>query len=101
MNPLEFSSYIGDQPWFFVPDTGTPGGSAVLSGPDGQAACTETQVTLNDREWPDGTIAPGVGFLVPEPFKSEGTHVLTVTQDTSAGDPVVTTYLINVKKKKG
>ena len=84
--PLEFKSYVGDQPWFFVPDTGTEGGVAVVAYPDGAVVpCTETQVTAKgDR----------VGFLVPEPFAAEGDYTMTVTQDD-----VVTTYLIHVVKE--
>lgn len=81
--PLEFYSFVGHQPWFFVPDTGKPGGSAVVEGPSGAiTACTETQVTqAGDR----------VGFLVPAPFDTEGDYTMTVTQDD-----VVTVYLIHV-----
>jgi len=82
-DPLEFKSYVGHQPWFFVPDTGAAGGHAVVAGPSGAIApCTESQVTAKgDR----------VGFLVPEPFAAEGDYTMTVTQDD-----VVTTYLIHV-----
>lgn len=83
MDNLRFRSNVGDQPWFFVPDTGAAGGSAVLTTPDGgDSPCDEMQVTQKgDR----------VGFKVPSPFSVEGEHRLTVTQDD-----VVTTYEIEV-----
>jgi len=67
--------------WFFVPDTGTPGGSAVLTGPTGEHNCVETQITADVRTWPDGLEAPGLGFLVPAVFTVDGAYVLDVAQD--------------------
>lgn len=92
---LEFRSHVGHQPWFFVPDTGTQGGTAVLIDPDGgETEVTETQ--LSPRPDADGTQretmwGPRVGFQVPYPFDTEGDYQLIVTQDD-----VVTTYEIHV-----
>lgn len=73
---LNFRNEVGHQPWFFVPDTGTPGASAVLTEPDGfSAEATETQLS------PTGRWGPRVGFKVPTPFEVVGEHTLTVTQD--------------------
>ena len=94
---LEFKSFVGHQPWFFVSDTGTPGGSATLTGPDGTVeVCVNTQVSTKPRDWydEDGTLrttAHAVGFEVPGIFLTEGAHVLTVVQDD-----VVTEYAIDV-----
>lgn len=100
---LEFKSYCGQQPWFFVPDTGTPGGTAVLTAPDGTTSVvTNTQVSEKEWAWPslgEGVTAPRVGFEVPGVFIDPGTYVLTITQDAKSakGKPVVTTYTIDVR----
>lgn len=84
---LEFKSYCGHQPWFFTPDTGMPGGSAVLIAPDGtQSPVTEMQLS-----------PPRKGFKVPEIFMDPGIYVLTITQTNAKGELVVDTYTINVR----
>lgn len=97
---LEFKSYCGHQPWFFVPDTGTPGGSATLTAPDGSTSVsTNTQTSEREWAWPhlgENYVAPRVGFEVPGVFIDPGEYTLTVTQDDAKGKPVVTTYTINV-----
>jgi hypothetical protein len=84
---LKFRSKVGDQPWFFVPDTGTPGGSAVLVDPaGGRVAAWETQLSPPKPTKPNGEPwitrwGPRVGFKVPMPFREAGTYRFLVTQD--------------------
>lgn len=98
---LEFISYCGHQPWFFVPDTGTPGGSAVLRAPDGsESACVSTQLDPKARAWPalgDNFTAPRMGFEVPGIFVDHGVYTLTVTQEDADGNPVVDEYTVSVE----
>jgi hypothetical protein len=95
---LKFYSNVGAQPWFFVPDTGTPGGSAVLIDPSGaQVAAVETQLSPPKPTKPDGSPwvtrwGPRVGFKVPVAFDTTGTWFFVVTQDD-----VVSTYEIVVR----
>jgi predicted P-loop ATPase len=89
---LEFTSHVGDQPWFFVADTGTEGGTATVDG----VPCVETQITLSERTWPDGTVAHGVGFKVPAPFTAPGDVRFQVKQDKTK-----TEYLIHVIEREG
>lgn len=84
---LKFRSYLGHQPWFFVPDTGAPGGTATLSGPNGVKECTETQTTTGEHS----SFGPRVGFQVPAPFTDEGTYLLSIVQDSET-----TVYEIDV-----
>jgi hypothetical protein len=98
---LEFISYCGHQPWFFVPDTGTPGGSAVLRAPDGtESVCVNTQLDPKVWSWPalgDSFTAPRMGFEVPGIFVDPGVYTLIVTQDDADGNPVVDEYTIDVR----
>jgi hypothetical protein len=88
---LKFLSDVGAQPWFFVPDTGTPGGSAVLVAPDGSRVdAVESQLA------PGGTWGPRVGFLVPYVFEVAGEYRFEITQDD-----VVTVYEITVRPEEG
>jgi hypothetical protein len=97
---LEFKSYCGQQPWFFVPDTGTPGGTATLTAPDGtESTVTNTQLSPTPWAWPslgDKFTAPRMGFEVPGVFIDPGEYVLTVTQDDAKGKKVVDKYTIDV-----
>lgn len=98
---LEFTSYCGHQPWFFVPDTGTPGGTAVLRSPNGsESVCVNTQLDPKVWSWPalgDGFAAPRMGFEVPGIFVDPGVYTLVVTQDDADGNPVVDEYTIDVQ----
>lgn len=98
---LEFRSLCGHQPWFFVPDTGTPGGSAVLHHPNGSIAeCVATQLDPKVWPWPalgEDFHAPRMGFETPGIFVDPGTYTLVVTQDDADGNPVVDTYTIEVR----
>jgi hypothetical protein len=88
---LKFRSFVGDQPWFFVPDTGTPGGTAVVSGgPEGAVEAVQTQTTTGENS----SFGPRVGFQVPFPFAAVGSYQFVVTQDD-----VVTTYEIEVVER--
>jgi hypothetical protein len=88
----EFSSFVGAQPWFFVPDTGEEGGTAVVSGPDGRGVkVTETQITTGENS----SFGPRVGFRVPEPFAEVGDYVAIVTQ----GEQIIT-YLFHVDEEE-
>jgi hypothetical protein len=95
---LEFKSKVGDRPWFFVPDTGTPGGSAVLVDPVGkQTPATETQLSPPKDTLPNGEPwvarwGKRVGFRVPVEFPQAGTYWFVVTQDD-----VETVYEIEVR----
>jgi hypothetical protein len=97
---LEFSSLVGHQPWFFVPDTGTPGGTGVLTAPDGTTAtCVNTQLDSKVWPWPslgDSFTAPRLGFECPGVFHTPGVYTLTVTQDTDTAGTVVDEYTITV-----
>lgn len=100
-NDNRFTSYVGHQPWFFVPDVGAPGGTAVLTTPRGrEIAATETQTTVpqvteaKTGETRAPRLGPRVGFLVPEPFGYEGEYTFTISQD--GYDDVV--YVIEVKE---
>lgn len=97
---LAFRSLVGHRPWFFVPDTGTPGGTAVLTAPDGTTSvCVNTQIDPKVWPWPalgDTFTAPRLGFEVPGVLDRPGDYTLTVTQDTADGGTVVDTYTITV-----
>lgn len=98
---LSFKSLVGHQPWFFVPDTGAPGGSAVLYAPDGsEAPCVSTQLDPREWSWPalgENFTAPRMGFETPGVFIHPGTYTLVVTQDDNAGAQVTDTYTIEVR----
>jgi hypothetical protein len=99
---LKFRSRVGEQPWFFVPDTGTPGGSAVLVDPDGRrVSAWETQLSPPKATLPNGEPwvtrwGPRVGFRVPAPFSKVGVYKFVVTQDDA-----VAVYEINVRESNG
>jgi len=89
---LRFTSHVGHKPWFFVPDTGTPGGSAVLVAPDGsEVEAIETQTTTGEHS----SFGPRVGFRVPYNFDVEGDYVFRITQDDE-----VTEYEIEVQARR-
>lgn len=91
-------------PWFFVPDTGAPGGTGVLRGPTGVHKCTELQVTDPETD----VFGQRVGFLLgsgpkfAQSFVHElGDYVLEITQPTGGkADDVVTTYYVTVYDHK-
>lgn len=88
-----FRSRVGQQPTFMVPDTGSPGGTAVLVAPD-ETETPATKSVVSHRE-PDGSSksvhGPRVGFEVPYAFPVEGEYRFVITQDD-----VVTEYFIEV-----
>ncbi len=94
---LEFKSYCGHQPWFFVPDTGAPGGTATLTAPDGTTSvATNTQVSEKEWAWPslgDGVTAPRLGFEVPGMFIDPGEYKLTVTQNGDTHEYTIDVHL--------
>jgi hypothetical protein len=99
-NDNRFTSYVGHQPWMFVPDVGAPGGTAVLTTPKGRTIeATETQTTQPEvteakiGETRAPRLGPRVGFLVPEPFGYPGEYTFSISQD--GYDDVV--YVLDVK----
>lgn len=93
-----FHSKVGQRPTFFVPDTGTPGGRAVLVGPDGEETRVTEDAVLSPPSdtKPDGspweaTFGKRVGFRVPFEFTDTGDYQLVIAQDD-----VVTSYIIHV-----
>ncbi len=85
---LKFISYLGDQPWFFVPDTGAPGGTGVLITPKGrEVPIKRTQNAGSD----ESTFGRRFGVQVPEVFTYEGEYLLRIDQDGT-----VTEYEITV-----
>lgn len=100
--PLQFLSYVGDSPTFFVPDTGAAGATATLKGPggtvrlEGEPAGTPDDGRSDDdlaaagfKRHSNGRIysaqtleqvGPRVGFALP-PFAKPGDYVLTVDND--------------------
>lgn len=96
---LRFTSHVGHQPTFFVPDTGAPGATAVLTTPKGKTV-EFTGVPVKSRRDPDsgealGTFGPRVGIKVPERFGYEGEYTLAIDQDGT-----VTTYVIDVGPRR-
>ena len=98
--PLRFTSNVGHQPTFFVPDTGSAGGTAVLTTPKGKQMEVSSPPVLAGRladgePNPESTLGPRVGFTVPERFAYEGEYTLTIDQDGE-----VTTYIIDVEPRR-
>lgn len=87
---------VGEQPTYFVPDTGSRGATGTLVAPDGRTfAFDESNVVLSPPPDKDGTqrettFGPRVGFKLPV-LDKVGIWTLAMDQDGESA-----TYLIRV-----